>query len=502
MTLVGVSPLMSIGTKIILAYAVAVVFTIAVSSLSIVRSRALNEGVRQLAARSLPGIDAAGRLAGIAKDMRGGIRGHITAADAEAKKKAEKDLAQLEHTCQTELGEYEKTITGPRERELFDQVPEALNGIAHTTGAIFSLSRNGQTEKAMGLFRSQTMPAYANAQKAIESLAKFKLQDGDRMVAEATGLALGLQAWTWSLLTLSLAVAAGVGRYLSTQINGVLLPAVESLSAASSELKSATAQIDQSSILLARNTTDQAASLEETSASSLEIHAMAARNAEISKRASHDMHETARRLEASNEAVQGMVSSMEGIHTSSHEILKIIAVIDGIAFQTKILALNAAVEAARAGQSGLSFAVVADEVRTLAQRTAQAARDTAILIEDSVSKSSAGKGQLDEIAQSIRSVVESAGRVTGLMQEVEAGSDEQARGIQRVSTSVAQMQQVTQNTAAMAEEGASAACQLNAQSEVLRQTVTSLITLVRARELTGEPEKGHATRRKLQGSVV
>ncbi len=152
---------MSIGKKIIIAYGSLVAFNVAVSIVALVRSRELNESARVLAARSLPGIAAAGRLAGIAKDIRGGIRGHITSANPEAKAKSEKDLAELTRTCLTELGKYERTISGERERELFDRLPRAFKRLSQSAVPIFPLSRKSLDKDAMELFRSETMPAYA-----------------------------------------------------------------------------------------------------------------------------------------------------------------------------------------------------------------------------------------------------------------------------------------------------------------------------------------------------
>jgi methyl-accepting chemotaxis protein len=153
-------------------------------------------------------------------------------------------------------------------------------------------------------------------------------------------------------------------------------------------------------------------------------------------------------------------------------------VIDEIAFQTNILALNAAVEAARAGEAGMGFAVVADEVRNLAQRCAQAASDTASLIEDSIAKSHDGKSKVDLVAAAIRAVSEEAAKVKTLVDEVNTGSQEQARGLEQISKAIIQMEQVTHKAAANAEESASAAEELNAQSETQKQVVERLTVLV------------------------
>jgi len=160
------------------------------------------------------------------------------------------------------------------------------------------------------------------------------------------------------------------------------------------------------------------------------------------------------------------------------KISKIIKVIDEIAFQTNILALNAAVEAARAGEAGMGFAVVADEVRNLAQRCAQAARDTADLIEGAISKSNDGKVKVDQVAAAIREITVESAKVRTLVDEVNLGSQEQARGIEQIGKAIGQMEQVTQKIAANAEESASAAEELNAQSETLRDVVDRLTALV------------------------
>jgi methyl-accepting chemotaxis protein/methyl-accepting chemotaxis protein-1 (serine sensor receptor) len=169
---------------------------------------------------------------------------------------------------------------------------------------------------------------------------------------------------------------------------------------------------------------------------------------------------------------------MAEISSSNDGVAKTIKIIDEIAFQTNILALNAAVEAARAGEAGMGFAVVADEVRNLAQRCAQAAKDTASLIEDSVAKSREGKVRVGDIAEAIRDVTEDAAKVKTLVAQVCTGSEEQTRGIEQVAKAIVQMEHVTQQTAASAEQSAAAAEELNAQSEALNHIVKRLRVMV------------------------
>ena len=262
--------------------------------------------------------------------------------------------------------------------------------------------------------------------------------------------------------------------------NRTLTGIIAELSESAEQVASASGEIAGSSRVLAQGATEQAASLEETSASSEEIASTTRKSAGNSQRAAGLMRSLTGRMADANRALTVMTQSMREIDISSGRIAGIIKVIDEIAFQTNILALNTAVEAARAGEAGLGFAVVADEVRNLAQRSAQAAKDTAGLIEESVLRSGEGSGKLGEVVASINAITEGAANVRDLVDEVESATKEQARGIEQISLAVAQMDEVTQRNAAGAEENAASSEQLNAQSNALMALVNQLRALVGA----------------------
>ncbi|RKR06845.1 methyl-accepting chemotaxis sensory transducer with Cache sensor [Kushneria sinocarnis] len=222
---------------------------------------------------------------------------------------------------------------------------------------------------------------------------------------------------------------------------------------------------------LSSRTEQQAASLEETAASMEELTATVRQNADNAGQASRLSHSTTESVQQGQEVINRVVSTMGEIRESSGKIADIITLIDGIAFQTNLLALNAAVEAARAGEQGRGFAVVAGEVRQLASRSAEAARDIKGLIERSVNQVSTGTELVDEAHRAMGEIQTSAQRVSDLMSEISAASQEQTAGIEQVNDAVTQMDQVTQQNAALVEEAAAASGSLETQAGELHRSV-------------------------------
>jgi methyl-accepting chemotaxis protein/methyl-accepting chemotaxis protein-1 (serine sensor receptor) len=240
----------------------------------------------------------------------------------------------------------------------------------------------------------------------------------------------------------------------------------------------AATQIASSSASLALGASEQAAALEETSASSAEVNAKAHKSSELIRAVAESVAQSQGRFEEANRSLDETVAAMGEIHAQSGKISNIIKTIDGIAFQTNILALNAAVEAARAGEAGMGFAVVADEVRNLAQRSAQAAKDTSELIEGSIARSTEGKAKVDQVAGAIHAIIGEAAKVKDLVGEMSAASSQQSAGTEQIAKAVAQVEQVTQQNAANAEQGAAAAEELTAQSGALKEIMGRLTDLV------------------------
>jgi methyl-accepting chemotaxis protein len=277
---------------------------------------------------------------------------------------------------------------------------------------------------------------------------------------------------------LMLGGTVGAVLVVAGRVSRLINDAVAELSGSADQFIAAASQIAQTSQSVAQGASEQAASIEETSSASEEVTAVTRQNKERTADLAGVMRDAGSSFQVMDECMDQLVRWMTDFKHSSEKVSKIIKAIDEIAFQTNILALNAAVEAARAGEAGMGFAVVADEVRTLARRCADAARDTATLIQESIGKTAEGQSTVDQCAKEMATNSQLAKRVVQLTAELDGATAEQVRGIDLISQAVGRIQLTTQQTAAGAEESASASQELNAQSAAVRTIVTHLHELV------------------------
>ena len=370
-----------------------------------------------------------------------------------------------------------------------------------------------RNDTATAIMLKEAMPAMQKWQDAIhdamtmqEEANKKETEDAHAAYAQARTLMLILLAgalvlgvavawWITRSITVPINEAVGIaekvaagdltGRIEATttdetgkllnalkKMNDGLLKIVGQIRSGSDTIATASAQIAAGNQDLSSRTEEQASSLEETASSMEELTSTVKQNADNAKQANQLAVAASEVAVRGGDVVSQVISTMDGINESSKKMADIITVIDGIAFQTNILALNAAVEAARAGEQGRGFAVVASEVRNLAQRSASAAREIKVLIDDSVGKVESGSKLVGEAGTTMEDVVSSIKRVNDIMSEITAASAEQSSGIEQVNQAIVQMDTVTQQNAALVEEAAAAAESLQEQAKNLVQMVS------------------------------
>ncbi len=424
----------------------------------------------------------AGNIASAVDEVRMGQRGEAVYAYAKdpAKVAASQQLVEAGNSkVRQAIAEIGPLIETDRGKELVAAIESSIGSLRPVSAEFDRAVASGDADGAVQLISQKGTPIYTALGKQIDELTELVSQvlQADR---QATADKVSTIRWILGLLAAAGVAVVGFCLIQVRKAIGELRHSAAEILEGSRQLAGASGQIASSSQSVAQGASEQAATLEETSSSATEITAVTRKNAENTRAMAGLMTETARLVEHANHSLDEMVQSMKEINGSSEKISRIIKVIDEIAFQTNILALNAAVEAARAGEAGMGFAVVADEVRNLAQRSAQAARDTALLIEESIAKSNGGSARLDQVAASIRQITASASQVKTLVDEVDVGSQEQARGIEQIATAVGQMQQVTQRVAANSEESAAAGEELSAQAQSLHSIVERLRGLLGA----------------------
>ena len=472
---------MTISKKLYVGFCAALFMSLVMGFVSIRNLSALGEKTTHLSKISAQCLFLTGDVNYLAGDILGSERGlnlHAHMNDSAEMEKlyevAKADIAKLE----TEGKEFNSTTSIPAlhqsmEQDVLAKLPALSQALTENHDLIVKGNLPGADEHVRRVFAPLAREISAETERinVAEHLSVNKYgEEAVSMIPTARNL---------NLFMILLAIAVGVAVvWVVHGINQALSGSIVELGDGADQVATAAVQVSSASQSLAQGASEQAASLEETSASSEEINSMARRNTDNSRSTAALLGQSQEKVGQANLYLQEMVTSMDLITKSSDQISKIIKVIDEIAFQTNILALNAAVEAARAGEAGMGFAVVADEVRSLAQRSAQAAKDTAVLIEDSITRSREGKTKVDQVALAIKDITAETSKIKIMVDEVSLGSEEQSRGIDQIGRAISQMEQVTQTNAASAEESAAAAEELSAQSETLKEVIGRLQMMV------------------------
>jgi methyl-accepting chemotaxis protein/methyl-accepting chemotaxis protein-1 (serine sensor receptor) len=472
---------MTISKKLYAGFSASLFITVAIGLVSMRNLGVLGDSLTDVATNKARNLYLSGDINNLTSDILGSTRG----INARAHMNDAKEIERLRGVIQaesarvlTEGEEFVKTASDPElKQKMQTEVLDKMPAFSQALNEDYDLVEKGNLAAADTVLREKVDPLASPISDAGDAIAqaqyKFAVKVGEEDVAMIpTARNVGI-----FMIVVGIGVGCGIV-WVVRGINVVLQTSIIELNDGAEQVAAAAGQVSSSSQSLAQGASEQAASLEETSSSSQEINSMARKNTDNSRSTAELLSRSQEKVSQANRYLEDMVVSMNLITESSGKISKIIKVIDEIAFQTNILALNAAVEAARAGEAGMGFAVVADEVRSLAQRSAQAAKDTATLIEDSITRSNEGKSKVDQVALAIRAVTEDSIRVKVMVDEVSLGSEEQSRGIDQIGRAIGQMEQVTQTNAASAEESAAAAEELSAQSETLKDVIGRLHEMV------------------------
>lgn len=483
---------MTLGRRLLLGQGLLTGFLVLVGGMGVLTVNSLRGSLDTVVSMETRKLDLAGAADAAGATILAANRGMVLSGLTGETARIESYVQQAEanqRELESSLKEIESLLFTAEGKTLIAELQRLAADTRRVSAELVAAIRGQRYDEATKLLAEKLRPI---AETMDERSSKF-VQLQRKLLSERADSAR-TKATLANIVMIGLVIAAAIVAVLLLRSvmgsNRTLRQICAEIAEGARQVASASKQVSSASSALAQGSSEQAASLEETSASTEEINSMTQKNAENASTAARETENADRLLAETTQKLDQMILSMKEINTSSEKISRIIRVIDEIAFQTNILALNAAVEAARAGEAGMGFAVVADEVRNLAQRCAQAAKDTSDLIEESIVRSQEGKGKLDDVSAWVNRVVENASRIKVLANEVHMGSQEQARGIEQIARAVSQMQQVTQSTAASAEESASAGEEMSAQAAHLNDAVARLSGLVGG----GEEAESHSSR--------
>jgi methyl-accepting chemotaxis protein len=505
---------LKVSVRLTAAFAALAAMLVGVAAVALVQLNTMGHDTEEITGNWLPSVQRVGRVEAELMTFRVEELGHVLQPDVAAKAAIEKDMAAALKHLGEERAAYVKHIDGADERALYDSFAADWDRFYVLHGQLIALSRANATAQARTLLQGDSQQLFVRmagtldklvalnaagaAAAAADSTAAHARARNTLLGAAAAALALALVASFTLIRSIirPLNEAVGVANRvaegdLTTHIDarrqdelGVLLRALQRMQAGlvrtvsvvrgnADSVSTASAQIAQGNLDLSQRTEEQAGALQETAASMEQLGSTVRQNADNAQRANQLSQDATTIATRGSAVVADVVDRMNGINDSSRRIESITGVIDGIAFQTNILALNAAVEAARAGEQGRGFAVVAGEVRALAQRSAEAAREIKGLIATSVQQVEQGSGLVAQAGQTMEEIVSAIRGVNEIVGEISLATTEQSNGINQISQAVTQMDQVTQQNAALVEESAAAADSLRRQAGGLVDVVAA-----------------------------
>ncbi|MDY0744976.1 methyl-accepting chemotaxis protein [Paucibacter sp. R3-3] len=505
---------MTIAAKLYAAFALMLALLVGVSLFAYTRLRVVQAESERISGNWLPSVAAANGMATDLADFRAALLTLVASRNPDRSKAAEDAMNAADKRYQDHDKRYAAMLTGEDEKKLYDRANTSMARYRGHAKAIVGFMHDSTYDEAVRLQNGDARKAYEETLTGVGALVDFNEKGAQDSADDSVHIYNGAIGWLAGValvaiavgVLMSLALVRAITRPLAQAVRAAdrvaggdlsepihfsgadetarllesmqrmqqsLVNTVSAVRAGADSVATASAEIAQGNADLSARTEDQAASLEETSATMEELSSTVRQNADNAGQANQLAQSATQVARDGGQVVGEVVMTMRGIEESSRRIADIITVIDGIAFQTNILALNAAVEAARAGEQGRGFAVVAGEVRSLAQRSAEAAKEIKSLIGVSVERVQNGTQLVDRAGQTIEGVVVSVQKLADLVGEISSASREQSSGIGQVGEAITQLDQATQQNAALVEQSAAASESLKTQAKSLLDAVAS-----------------------------